>query len=234
MGNEAGDWGTTAARVAWPPVAHERESRRRGLGEGWQALGRPLGGADSGNEQSELGRLRQLRSLSTRLAQALAVADIIDLLATSVAGDCGADTSVVYLIDPDQDDVLRLASAKGLPEGRIGPALLCRDGGALISRAVQAREPIVTSETDPAGSVMTVVACPLLLRNDTVGAFSYGFLGVWRPTLANVEYLTGASALVALALDRTAATERAREAQKVSDYLVMLVGRLFGRPAQIC
>jgi hypothetical protein len=158
----------------------------------------------------------------------------VDLLATGVAGDCGADTSVVYLIDPDQDDVLRLAAAKGLPEGRIGPALLCRDGGALIARAVQAKEPIITSDADASGGSMTVVACPLMLRTDTVGAFSYGFAGVWRPTLANVEFLTGASALVALALDRTAATERAREAQKVADYLMLLVGRLFGRPSECC
>jgi hypothetical protein len=221
-----------AARAPWPAVGRDREVRPRGLAPAWEpGRGRAPAAVD---QASELGRLRQLRELSTRLAQAASVSDIVDLLATGVAGDCGADTSVVYLIDPDQDDVLRLASAKGLPAGRIGPALLCRDGGALIARAVEAREPILTSETDPAGSLMTVVACPMLLRNETVGAFSYGFAGVWRPTLANVEYLTGASALVALALDRTAATERAHEAQRVSDYLVMLVGRLFGRPSEVC
>jgi hypothetical protein len=230
MGNEVGVM-DTGTRAAWPAPGRDREGRRRGGAAAWDARAQPPATVD---QQSELGRLRQLRALSTQLAQATAVADIVDLLATGVAGDCGADTSVVYLVDPDQDDVLRLAAAKGLPEGRIGPALLCRDGGALIARAVQAREPILTSETDPAGRMMTVVACPMLLRSDTVGAFSYGFVGIWRPTLANVEYLTGASALVALALDRTAATERASEAQRVADYLVLLVGRLFGRPAQIC
>lgn len=232
MGNETGGCGTLmGAEVTWPAG----RGGAGGLGPArsndpaWMGHGRSA----AADQRGELGRLRQLAALSTRLGQALSVADIVELLATVVAADCGADTSVVYLVDPDQDDVLRLASARGLPEGRIGPALLCRDGGAMISRAVQAREPIITAESDPVGSSMTVVACPLMLRNETVGAFSYGFAGVWRPSLINVEYLTAASALVALALDRTAATERAREAKRVSDHLVTLVGRLFGKSAQV-
>ena len=223
----------TVAQVAWPSVDRDGNSgyRHRGDRGGESRLTARDRAVD---DRSDLGRLRQLRELATRLAQAVSVADIVDLLATTLASDCGEDTSVVYLIDPDQDDVLRLAAAKGLPEGRIGPALLCRDGGALIAQAVQAREPVITTETNPGGTVMTVVACPLQLRTDTVGAFSYGFAGVWRPTVTNVEFLTGAGSLVALALDRTAATERSREAQRVADYLMLLVGRLFGRPSHPC
>src|SRR5687767_13139873 len=125
MGNDTGVCGTVAAEVAWTGIGRDTDADRHQRGRsGRRGLG-------SGEDRGELTRLRQLGTLSTKLAQALSMADIVDLLATSVASDCGADTSVVYLIDPDQDDVLRLAAAKGLPEGRIGPALLCRDGGAL-------------------------------------------------------------------------------------------------------
>ena len=176
----------------------------------------------------ELGRLRQLRSLSLSLAQACSVEDLVDVLATRVAGDCGAETAVVYLMDPDQENVLRLAAARGLDSSRLDPGLLCRDGGALIARAVHRREPLLETEHAAPGALATVVACPLLLRSDPVGAFAFGWSGPFMLDSANHEYLLGASALVALALDRTAATEKAREAQRVSDYMTTLVGRIFG------
>ena len=65
------------------------------------------------------------------------------------------------------------------------------------------------------------MACPLLLRADPLGAVAYGFPGNFALDGANHEFLLGASALVALALDRTAATERAREAQQTSEYMTL-------------
>jgi GAF domain-containing protein len=176
----------------------------------------------------ELDRLRQLRGLSVNLAQACTIDDIVDTLSVRVAADCGAETSVVYLMDPDQEDVLRLAAARGLPGGGSDPAVLCRDGGALIARAVRARQPQLSVVRDPTGAVTTAVACPLLLRAEPLGAFAYGFPGNFGLDGASHEFLLGASGLVALALDRTAATERAREAQQTSEYMTTVLRRIFG------
>ena len=176
----------------------------------------------------ELDRLRQLRGLSVSLGQACTVDDIVDALSVRVAADCGAETSVVYLMDPDQEDVLRLAAARGVPGGSADPAVLCRDGGALIARAVRARQPQVSIVREPTGAVTTAVACPLLLRAEPLGAFAYGFRGSYGLDGASHEFLLGASGLVALALDRTAATERAREAQQTSEYMTTVLRRIFG------
>ena len=73
----------------------------------------------------EFDRLRQLRRLSISLAQSCTVDDIVDMLSVRVAADCGAETSVVYLMDPDQEDVLRLAAARGTSGLRL------RSGGAV-------------------------------------------------------------------------------------------------------
>lgn len=176
----------------------------------------------------ELERLRQLRGLSLGLAQASTVADIVDVLSGRVAADCGAETSVVYLMDPDQEDVLRLAGARGSPGSTADPAMLCRDGGALIARAVRGQQPQLSVVRSPLGGLSTAIACPLLLRAEPLGAFAYGFHGDFPLDAANKEYLLGASALVALALDRTAATERARAAQQESEYMTNVVRRIFG------
>jgi GAF domain-containing protein len=176
----------------------------------------------------ELARLRQLRGLSISLGQVSTVDDIVDMLSVRVAADCGAETSVVYLMDPDQEDVLRLAAARGLPDSDSDPAVLCRDGGALIARSVRARQPQLSVVREPGGAVTTAVACPLLLRSDALGAFAFGFPGNFALDGANHEFLLGASGLVALALDRTAATERAREAQQTSEYMTTVLRRIFG------
>jgi hypothetical protein len=176
----------------------------------------------------ELNRLRQLRTLSVNLAQVCAVEDIVDTLAVQIAGDCGAEMSVVYLMDPGQADVLRLATSRGLPGRDADPAVLCRDGGALIARAVRARQPQLSVVREPTGALTTVVACPLLLRGDPLGAFAYGFPGNFALDGASHEFLLGASALIALALDRAAATERALEAQQTSEYMTSVLRRIFG------
>jgi hypothetical protein len=182
---------------------------------------RPTGGR-------EFDRLRQLRGLSISLGQACTVDDIVDMLSVRVAADCGAETSVVYLMDPEQEDVLRLAAARGLPGCDSDPAVLCRDGGALIARSVRARQPQLSVVREPDGTVTTAVACPLLLRSEALGAFAYGFPGNFALDGANHEFLLGASGLVALALDRTAATELAREAQQTSEYMTTVLRRVFG------
>jgi hypothetical protein len=106
--------------------------------------------------------------------------------------------------------------------------VLCRDGGALIARAVRARQPQLSVVREPTGAVTTAVACPLLLRAEPLGAFAYGFPGNFGLDGASHEFLLGASGLVALALDRTAATERAREAQQTSEYMTTVLRRIFG------
>jgi hypothetical protein len=184
--------------------------------------------AATAGSAGDLDRLRQLRTLSLGLAQASTLEALVDVLSIRVALDCGAETSVVYLMDPDQPDVLRLAAARAVSDAGVDPSLLCRDGGALIARAVRRQQPQVSLERDPGGSLVTVVASPLLLRTESLGAFAYGFRGVFNLAGANREFLLGASALVSLALDRTAATEKAREAQQVSDYMTSVVTRIFG------
>jgi GAF domain-containing protein len=183
---------------------------------------------DPRHERQGLGRLRQLRALSTSLARLGSVADIVDLLATRIAAECGAETSVVYLLDPDAEDTLRLAAARALDGSALEPGMLCRDGGLLIARSVRGRELMLDHLRTGQGEPATVLACPLLLRDEAVGAFAYGFLGDWPLDAANFEFLMGTSALAALALDRTAATVKAREAERVSDHLTDLVGRIFG------
>jgi hypothetical protein len=185
----------------------------------------PFGAAGSGGS---LDRLRQLRGLAISLAQAATVDDIVDTLSVQVAADCGAETSVVYLMDPDQEEVLRLAAARGVPGSGADPAVLCRDGGALIARAVRARQPQLQLVREPGGAVTTAVACPLLLRAEPMGAFAYGFAGRHALDDATCEFLLGASGVVALALDRTAATQGAREAQQVSEYMTTVLRRVFG------
>ena len=178
----------------------------------------------------ELDRLRQLRALSVDLAQACTVDDIVDTLAVRVAGDCGAETSVVYLMDPDQEDVLRLAAARGLPGGRLGSGGAVPGRGALIARAVRARQPqlIRACANRPARST-TAVACPLLLRADTAGRRSPTASRATSPwTAPATSSCWGPARLVALALDRTAATERAREAQQTSEYMTSVLRRIFG------
>jgi GAF domain-containing protein len=182
-------------------------------------------------QRRALERLRQMRLLSGSLAELTSVADIVNLLATRVASEAGAVTSVIYLMDPDQEDVLRLAEARGLTGNSLDPGLLCRDGGAMIARAVRRRQLMVETVTDTDNQAATVLACPLLLRDEPVGAFAYGFRGHWPLDGANLEFLMTAAALAALALDRTAATEKAREAERVSNQLTTLVGRMFGQPA---
>jgi hypothetical protein len=191
----------------------------------------PFGANQDGHRPSagrEFDRLRRLRWLSISLAQSCTVDDIVDMLSVQVAADCGAETSVVYLMDPDQEDILRLAAARGLPGSDSDPAVLCRDGGALIARSVRARQPQLSVVREAGGAVTTAVACPLLLRSDPLGAFAYGFPGNFALDGANHEFLLGACGLVALALDRTAATERAREAQQTSEYMTTVLRRLFG------
>jgi hypothetical protein len=187
--------------------------------------------ADIPPHRRALERLRQTRLLSASLAELASVADIVDLLATRVASEAGAVTSVVYLMDPDQENVLRLADARGLAGGSVDPALVCGEGGALIARAVRRRQLLVETVMDAGSRPATALACPLLLRDEAVGAFAYGFQGHWPLDGANFEYLMAAAALAALALDRTAATAKAGESERVCNQLTALVGRMFGRPA---
>jgi hypothetical protein len=194
---------------------------------------RPPEDAELPAHRRALERLRQMRLLSASLAELASVEDIVNLLGTRVASEAGAVTSVVYLIDPDQEDVLRLADARGLPGSGVDPGLLCRDKGDMIARAVRRLQLLTETVVDAAQQPATVVACPLLLREQAVGAFAYGFRGHWPLDGANFEYLMAAGALAALALDRTAATAKAGEAERVSNQLTALVGRMFGRPASI-
>src|SRR5215216_4031566 len=132
-------WGVQSGRV----------ERRSGAG------GAPVGGprvsvtpASAAGSAGEMERLRQLRALSLGLAQACTVEALVDVLSIRVALDCGAETSVVYLMDPDQPDVLRLAAARAVAGAAIDPSLLCGDGGALIARAVRRQQPQLSLEHD--------------------------------------------------------------------------------------
>ena len=161
-------------------------------------------------------RLRQVDSLREVVEQILgsfSLHDRLNLIARKAAELLDADRATVALMAEDRAALIvragyRSSPAMGLPvalgQGGLGVAAARREG-ILVNdyQSWPERHPFIVAQPG-SEAVRAVVACPLLIREEVIGALSVGSLSPSRRfTDADLDRLTSLAAPAALAIEHS-------------------------------
>ncbi len=174
-------------------------------------------------------RLEQLQDATSRLASAMTMAAVADVVLSECETTLGASAGAFYLLEGDQ---LRLAGSRGVPSTEHWQ-LLPLDAPIVVAAAVRQRTPlwidgherlveafpmVLDSQMSPS-TLQAVAALPLIYGERIVGAFATSFANAATLDAEARQWLTAFGVQCALAVERARSFESEQAARAEAETL---------------